>query len=70
MLATVLLARGHIQNYWAPKDGKTVGTRVPLPRMEDYNEAQRATEELLQTLEWLEYSWVGTTFIAGMIGYF
>jgi len=26
--------------------------------MEDYNEAQRRTEELLKTLEWLQWSWV------------
>lgn len=52
----------------APRDGKTI-TRVPLPKMEDYNEAERKTENLLQVLEYLEYSWVLTSFINGMIGY-
>ncbi|EMC96197.1 hypothetical protein BAUCODRAFT_70754 [Baudoinia panamericana UAMH 10762] len=69
MLLTVLFARGHIKNFWAPGDSKTVGTRIPLPNMEDYNEAQRRTEEVLGTLEYLEYGWVATTFIAGMLGY-
>lgn len=65
----MLFARGHIKNYWAPGDGKTVGTRIPLPNMEDYNEAQRRTQELLKTLEYLEYGWVGCSFVAGMLGY-
>lgn len=69
LLVAVLFARGHIKNYWAPTDGKTVGTRIPLPNLEDYNEAQRKTEDLLQTLEYLEYGWVATSFVAGMIGY-
>lgn len=69
LLVTVLFARGHIKNFWAPGDSKTVGTRLPLPNMEDYNEAQRRTEELLMTLEYLEYSWVASSFVAGMVGY-
>lgn len=69
MLILVLAARGHIKNYWAPGDGKTVGTRIPLPKMGSYNDAQRSTQALLQTLEYLEYSWVATSFVAGMVGY-
>ncbi|KAK4550671.1 hypothetical protein LTR36_000250 [Oleoguttula mirabilis] len=69
LLIGVLFARGHIKNYWAPGDKKTVGTRIPLPNMGDYNEAQRQTEKLLQTLEYLEYSWVASSFVAGMLGY-
>ncbi|KAK5133354.1 hypothetical protein LTR08_007788 [Meristemomyces frigidus] len=68
MLIGVLFARGHIKNYWVPGDEKT-GSRIPLPNMEAYNEAQRRTEDLLQTLEYLEYSWVASSFIAGMVGY-
>jgi len=67
MLLAVLVARNHIKGYWAPNDGKTVGTRVPLPNMEDYNEAQRRTEELLQTLEYLEYGWAASSFVAGFL---
>jgi hypothetical protein len=76
MLVLVLFARGHIKNYWSPEGDKksdngkpTAGVRVPLPNMEDYNEALRKTEELLQILEYLEYSWVATSFISGMVGY-
>lgn len=69
LVIIVLLARSHMKNYWAPKDGKTVGLRVPLPNMGKYNEAQRATEELLEKLQWLEWSWVGASLGAGVIGY-
>lgn len=73
MLVTVLLARGYIANFWAPKKdargNKDVGTQIPLPNMEDYNEAVRKTEDLLQVLEYLEYSWVLTSFFAALTGY-
>jgi hypothetical protein len=69
MVIVVLLARSHMKNYWAPKDGKTVGVRVPLPNMGKYNDAQRATEKLLEALQWIEWSWVGASLGAGMIGY-
>lgn len=69
IVIVVLLARGHMKNYWAPKDGKTVGVRVPLPNMGQYNEAQKATEKLLEVLQWLEWSWVGASLGAGMVGY-
>ena len=69
LVILVLLARHHMKNYWAPKDGKTVGVRVPLPNMGKYNEAQHATEQLLEVLQWLEWSWVGASLGAGMIGY-
>ena len=65
----VLLARGHVKNYWAPSDGKTVGVKVPLPNMGAYNDAQRATEKLLEVLQWIEWSWVGASLGAGMVGY-
>lgn len=67
LLLLVLFARGHIKNYWAPTDGKTVGLRIPLPKMGEYNVAQKQTENLLKILEWLEYSWVTTAFINGML---
>ncbi|KAK4580345.1 hypothetical protein LTR86_000548 [Recurvomyces mirabilis] len=66
MLVCVLGARQYIKGYWNPNDKDSVGTRIPLPNMEGYNEAQRRTEEVLNTLQYLEYGWVATTFIAGM----
>lgn len=67
MLVGIIAARSHIKSYWAPTDGKN-STRVPLPKMQDYNEAECRTENLLQVLEYLEYSWVLTSFVHGMIG--
>jgi hypothetical protein len=69
LVIIVLLARGHVKNYWAPSDGKTVGVRVPLPNMGAYNDAQRATEKVLEVLQWIEWSWVGASLGAGMVGY-
>lgn len=69
MLVATLVSRGHIKNYWAPykdKDGKDVGTRVPLPNIEDYNEAEEMTERLLEVLQYLEYSWLATSFFTGI----
>ncbi|KAK5690684.1 hypothetical protein LTR17_025878 [Elasticomyces elasticus] len=69
MLVAVLFARGHIKNYWNPQDKKEGGMKVPaVSNLESYNTAQHQTEELLQTLEYLEYGWVATSFIAGMLG--
>lgn len=70
LVIIVLLARSHLQNYWAPQDGKTVGqVKVDLPNMKEYNEAQRATEQVLQVLQWVEWSWVGASLGAGVVGY-
>ncbi|KAI1504840.1 hypothetical protein F5X99DRAFT_328987 [Biscogniauxia marginata] len=69
MLAVVFLARKHMQEYWAAKDGKTVGTEIPLPKMDQYNEAQGETEELLKVLGWLAVSWAGTSLVAFVDGY-
>lgn len=56
-------------NYWAPKDGKTVGVRVPLPKMESYNQAQRSTEDVLRVLVWLAGTWVCTGVLGVGVGY-
>ena len=68
MLGVVLLAKYHMKSYWAPNDSKTVGTRIPLPNMEDYNEAQRRTQDVITTLGYLEYGWLGSTFVSAMLG--
>lgn len=78
MLLAVLFARGHIKNYWTPHkqtsaDGKTqknVGLKVPaLPNLEDYQLAQKKTEDMLLALEYLEYSWLAGCVVGGMVGY-
>lgn len=56
-------------NYWAPSDGKTVGVKIDMPGIKEYSEAQRRTEAILKTLEYLEYGWVATSFVGGMLGW-
>ena len=34
--------------------------------MEEYNEAEVMTERLLEVLQYLEYSWLATTFFTGL----
>jgi hypothetical protein len=68
MLAITLGARQYLKNFWAPgeedSEGKDTGTKIPLPKMEDYNLAVQKTEDLLKCLEYLEYSWVIASFMA------
>jgi len=67
MVAVLLLARQHMRNYWAPKgDGKKVGAwKPPVKMLEDYNEAQRRTENILAILGVLGYSWA----VAAVVGF-
>ena len=64
MLIAVAGGRQYIKSFWNPhdkkaKDGKeSVGVQLPLPNMQDYNEAQRRTGNLLETLQYLEYGWL------------
>ena len=73
MLVVVIVARRYIKNFWAPQQdsrGKDVGTKVPLlPSMDEYNLAVQKTEDLLKVLEYLEYSWVMSSFVVGMVGH-
>ena len=69
ILVATIACRSYIKKYWAPhkaSDGKDIGTRVPLPKMEDYNEAERMTERLLEVLQYLEYSWVAASFFGAV----
>ena len=61
MLVLVIGARRYIKGFWAPSTdskGKDQGSRIPLPKMGDYNLAVQKTEDLLKCLEYMEYSWV------------
>ncbi|KAI1080583.1 hypothetical protein F5B20DRAFT_580243 [Whalleya microplaca] len=69
MLAAIFFAREHIQGYWAGKDDKTFGLKASLPKMGDYREAEGKTQELLQVLVWLMYSWAATSAMAFLAGY-
>lgn len=70
MAAGVYFARIHIAQFWSgSKEGKTAGARLPLPKMGDYNEAQRGTEELLKILDYLMFTWGATALVALINGY-
>jgi hypothetical protein len=66
-LLVIIAARTHMKKYWAPRDGKSAGMRIPLPKMGDYNEATQQTEELLKTLQLLEYSWLAAAFFHAVL---
>lgn len=40
-----------------------------MPFVDGYNEAIQKTGEMMQVLEWLEWSWVGTALGAYLVGY-
>ncbi|KAI6088510.1 hypothetical protein F4821DRAFT_90626 [Hypoxylon rubiginosum] len=64
--AAVFFARGYMHNFWADK---TPGLKGAVPKMGDYDEAQRKTHELLNVLDMLMATWVATFFVALIIGY-
>lgn len=53
--------RAHIRGFWSG------GGKVPLAA--GYNGAIQKTEELLGVLKWLQYSWVVSAVLAGVVGY-
>ncbi|KAK7924271.1 hypothetical protein PG985_006325 [Apiospora marii] len=63
MTFCLFLARQHVQDYWGG------GKRVPLPKMGSYNDAQKSTEDLLQVLEKLMFSWFATSVLCLLAGY-
>lgn len=65
--AGIGFAREHIRDFWG--GGKTSGVKGALPKMGDYEEAERKTHELLGVLDMLLLSWVATLFLVLIIGY-
>ncbi|KAK7950890.1 uncharacterized protein PG986_006618 [Apiospora aurea] len=63
MTGCLFLARQYVQDYWGG------GKRVPLPKMGSYNDAQKQTEELVQVLEKLMFSWFATSVLCLLAGY-
>ncbi|KAI1140882.1 hypothetical protein F5Y05DRAFT_375368 [Hypoxylon sp. FL0543] len=59
-------AREHIRDFWA---GKTPGLKGALPKMGDYEEAERRTHELLSVLDKLMFSWVAALVLILTVGY-
>lgn len=48
-------------NFWTEK--------AKVPMVDGYNEAIDKTKYLIVTLQYLEYSWVLTSLVAGVLGY-
>ncbi|KAI3326866.1 hypothetical protein HD806DRAFT_485179 [Xylariaceae sp. AK1471] len=69
MTLAVFAAKGHLQDFWTGKDGKNVTAKIPLPKMDDYNEALEKTQKLLDVLGWLTISWAATSAMALIEGY-
>jgi hypothetical protein len=67
MMFAVYMAQGHLQGYL--KSGKTVTAKIPLPKMDNYNEALDKTQKLLDVLRWLTISWALTSAMALLEGY-
>ncbi|XXH02584.1 hypothetical protein Hte_008962 [Hypoxylon texense] len=65
--AAVFFAREHMRGFWADKTPG--GLKGAVPKMGDYDEAQRKTHELLNVLDFLLFSWAATFFVALIIGY-
>ncbi|KAI2615370.1 hypothetical protein GGR54DRAFT_613178 [Hypoxylon sp. NC1633] len=64
--AALTLAREHIRGFGA---GKTPGLTGALPKMGEYEEAERRTHSLISALDLLTLSWIATWVVALVIGY-
>ncbi|CAD0110727.1 unnamed protein product [Aureobasidium uvarum] len=58
-LVLTLFVRAHVSNFWKAK--------AKVPFVDGY--AISKTGELLQILEYLEYTWAGTALASGLVGY-
>ncbi|KAI0910169.1 hypothetical protein F4823DRAFT_562227 [Ustulina deusta] len=70
MALAVFAARAYLRDFWARKSGKPVtANKIPLPKMEGYNEALERTQKSLQVLGWLTISWAASSALALIEGY-
>ncbi|KAI1323624.1 hypothetical protein F5Y16DRAFT_335168 [Xylariaceae sp. FL0255] len=58
-------AKIHLQDFW----GKDGSVKVPLPKMEGYNEAMDKTREVMNVLGWLTIAWAAGSVMALFEGY-
>ena len=66
----VYAAREYLWDFWGGKGGKPVtASKVPLPKMEGYNEALEKTQKVLEVLGWLTMSWMASSALALLEGY-
>ncbi|KAI0530258.1 hypothetical protein GGR58DRAFT_493970 [Xylaria digitata] len=70
MALSVFATRVYLRDFWAGKGGKAVTTnKIPLPKMEGYNEALERTQKSLRVLGWLTISWAASSTLAFINGY-
>ncbi|TGJ78901.1 hypothetical protein E0Z10_g9862 [Xylaria hypoxylon] len=70
MALAVFAARAYLQDFWMGKGGKPVtASKIPLPKMEGYNEALERTQKSLEVLGWLTISWAASSVLAFIEGY-
>ena len=70
MASGVYAAREYLWDFWGGKGGKPVtASKVPLPKMEGYNEALEKTQKVLEVLGWLTMSWMASSALALLEGY-
>ncbi|KAI0424206.1 hypothetical protein F5Y09DRAFT_335963 [Xylaria sp. FL1042] len=70
MALAVFIARTYLRDFWAGKGGKSVtANKIPLPKMEGYNEALGKTQKVLKVLDWLTISWVASSALVLIQGY-
>ncbi|KAI1263508.1 hypothetical protein F5Y18DRAFT_429200 [Xylariaceae sp. FL1019] len=67
--AGVFAAKTHLQDFWTGKGGNKMSPKVPLPKMDGYNEALDRTGKLLEVLGWLTISWAASAVVALLVGY-
>ncbi|KAI1760582.1 hypothetical protein GGR53DRAFT_76453 [Hypoxylon sp. FL1150] len=65
-VVAIYLARRYMYEFWADK---TPGLKGAVPKMGEYDEAQRKTHELLKVLDLLMFTWAATFFVALVSGY-
>jgi len=61
MLLVMLFARAHVNDFWKAK--------AKVPFVDGYNEAITRSNDLLQIMKYLEWSWALTSVCAGFLGY-
>ncbi|KAI0502995.1 hypothetical protein F5B22DRAFT_630907 [Xylaria bambusicola] len=65
----VYAARAYLLDFWGKDDKPVTANKVPLPKMEGYNEALEKTQKTLEVLGWLTISWLFSSALVLIEGY-
>ncbi|GAW26452.1 hypothetical protein SAMD00023353_3200900 [Rosellinia necatrix] len=70
MALATFASRAYIRDFWAGKGGKAAtANKIPMPKMDGYNEALERTQRSLEVLGWLTISWAASSVLALVVGY-